>query len=196
MLKVKCILGFIVRFALIGLLTVMVTCFDAQASTNTEELQRKIADISLLKQQLQDRKQQAESALETLLRQQKEIVAEVHVLLKSLNISSFDEAQQHLRLRYDIELLRTITAYRQGFETKIRFYQNGRDKLAYLQQLAEDDTRMITTLSDFQIDALATQISLVINQYLKEAHNIQIDLQNIEMSSGQSVWDTITGNKH
>ena len=71
-------------------------------------------------------------------------------------------------------------------------YQIGSEKLAYLQQLAEDDDKMVKTLNDFQIDALATQISLVISQYLDEAHHIKIDFKNIEAASRQSIWDQVT----
>jgi len=193
--KSKSALGLIARTALTALVLIPAVWFNAQANSNIEELQRKIADITLLKGQLGDRQHQAEAALETLLKQQNDLLAEVHVLIKSFKIKTFQDAQQHLRMRYDMELLGSIAAYRQAFETKIRFYQTGRDKLTYLQQLADDDTKMITTLSDFRIDALATQISLVINQYLKEAHAIQIDPERVEVMSSQSIWEDITDRK-
>ena len=196
MQKTKLASGSIVKFVLIGLLLIASPWFNAQADSNKEELLHKIADIALLKDQLGDRKKQAEAALESILNQQNELLAEAHLLIKSLNIKSYQDAKQHLRLRYDMELLGTIVSYRQAFETKIRFYQNGRDKLNYLQQLAEDDTRMITTLSDFRIDALTTQISLVINQYLEEAHSIQINPHKIEMISSQGIWDGVVSGKY
>lgn len=180
---------------MIALLLTFALQRHAEANSNMEELQRKVADITLLKGQLGDRQQQAETALEALLKQQNELLAEVHVLMKSLSIRSFQDAQEHLRIRYDIQLLGTIAAYCQAFEAKIRLYQTGRDKLTYLQQLADDDAKMIATLNDFHIDALATQISLVINQYLDEAHTIQIDLEKIEIKSSQTIWEAIVGGK-
>jgi hypothetical protein len=193
--KSKSALGLIAKSALTALVLITAVWFNADASSNVEELQRKIADITLLKGQLGDRQQQAEAALEALLKQQNDLLAEVHVLIKSLKIKTFHEAQQHLRMRYDMELLGTIAAYRQAFETKIRFYQTGRGKLTYLKQLADDDAKMIATLSDFRIDALATQISLVINQYLKEAHAIQIDPQHIEVMPSKGIWEDIAEGK-
>ena len=193
--KSKSALGLFAKSALTALVLISAFCFNADADSNIEELQHKVADITLLKGQLGDRQQQAEAALEALLKQQNDLLAEVHVLVKSLKIRTFQDAQQHLRMRYDMELLGTIAAYRQAFESKIRLYQSGRDKLTYLQQLADDDTKMITTLSDFRIDALATQISLVINQYLAEAHAIEIDPQHIETMSSQSIWEDIADGK-
>jgi predicted peptidase len=180
----------IFKIVLIASALMLVPWFQAQAN-NIVELQRKIADITLLKKQLSDRQQQAESALEALLKKRNDLLAEVHVLIGSFKINTFKDAQQNLRLRYDMELLGTIAAYRQAFETKIHLYQTGQDKLVYLQQLAQDDTKMVATLSDFQIDALATQISLVINQYLDEAHNIQIDYQAIASVPPQKIWEEI-----
>jgi hypothetical protein len=168
---------------------------EAAANSGADELQRKIADIALLNHQLEDRMRQAEAALEAVLNQQNSLADEVHLLIKSFNIKSFDDTRLNLRLRNDLELLRTIDAYRRAFEAKIRFYQTGRNKLTYLQQLVEDDARMVATLSDFQIDALTTQVSLVINQYLDDAHSIQIDLQNIDMASAQTIWDAVWSGK-
>jgi hypothetical protein len=181
----------IFKLALIGLVLISIPCCEVQAESNIVELQRKIADITLLKKQLGDRQRQAESALEALLKQHNDLLAEAHILISSFNIRTFEDAQQNLRLRYDMELLGTIGAYRQTFEAKVRMYQTGQDKLVYLQQLALDDTKMVAALSDFQMDALATQISLVINQYLDEAHNIQIDPQAIEPVSSGKIWENI-----
>lgn len=189
--RFNCLAPKIVSLFLTGLIVILVSGYPAWANTTIEDLQRKIADLSLLRQQLGDRQKQAEEALEALLKQQNDLLSEVHLLIKSLNIKTAEEAQNHLRLRYDIDLLKTILAYLNAFEMKIRLFKTGRDKLAYLQQLAEDDTRMITTLSEFQIDALATQISMVINQYLSEAHSIQMDSSKFEMASDRYVWENI-----
>jgi hypothetical protein len=179
----------ILYFALIGWMMLSIPCCEVQANGDIAELQRKIADITLLKKQLGDRQRQAESAIEALLKQDNALTAEARLLISSFKIRSYEDARQNLRLRYDMELLGTIAAFRQAFTEKIRLYQTGQDKLVYLQQLAQDDAKMVSTLNDFQIDALATQISLVINQYLNEAHNIQIDPQAVEPLSSKLIWE-------
>jgi predicted peptidase len=186
----------VLSLALIGWILICSLWFEAQADTSLVEMQHKIADITLLKKQLGDRQQQAESALEALLKHSNDLLAEAHVLISSFKIKTLEDAQQNLRLRYDMQLLGTIAAYRQAFESKIHLYQTGQDKLIYLQQLAQDDTKMVAALNDFQVDALATQISLVINQYISEAHNIQIDTQTIEPVPPQKIWKNITDAKN
>jgi predicted peptidase len=178
----------ILNFALIGWIFLSIPCCEVQANGDIPELRRKIADIVLLRKQLGDRQRQAESAIEALIKQDNALIAEAHLLISSFKIRTFEDARQNQRLRYDMELLGTIAAYRQAFEEKIRLYQTGQDKLVYLQQMAQDDAKMVSALNDFQIDALATQISLVINQYLNEAHTIKIDPQAIEPLSSRQVW--------
>lgn len=167
----------------------------ACAESNAHELQRKIADIGLLKEQLADRIQQAETVLAKLLAQQRNLAAEVRLLHKSYDFKSYQQVRKFDRAHHNIELLRSLTAYAEAFAKKIRFYQSGYDKLTYLHQLAEDDIKMINTMNDFEIDALTTQISLVINTYLREAHVIQIDPEKIELSSPESIWNNIVKGK-
>jgi len=168
---------------------------NAMANQDAEELQRKMADITLLKQQLEDRMQQADSVLSALKAQQKDMEAEIRVLIKSLNIKTYKQAMHHLRVQYNMELLRTIAAYTKEFNARIDFYRTGRDKLTYLHQLAADDVKMISALDNFQIDALTTQISLIVNKYLPKAHLIQIDPKELELASSQSIWNGIYNKK-
>lgn len=169
------------------------TISTAWANAKLSDLERKIADLSLLNQQLKDRMDQATTIRSALAEEQGQLAAEIKVLLKSLHIKSFQRAMQEQRIRYNIELLRTTVTYIQRIDEKMSFYQAGRDRLSYLQSLAQDDIRMIATLSDLKTDALTTQISLVINRYLPDAHTIQIDPDRIDLVTAQSVWESLVG---
>ena len=185
----------IIGYTLVTLFFVLYLTNAAMAESKTNELKRKIADIGLLKNQLADRIQQAETVVAELSSQQRNLATEVRLLHKSYAFKSYKQVTKFDRAHHNIELLRSLTAYADAFTKKIRFYQSGYDKLTYLSQLAQDDIRMINTLNDFQIDALTTQISLVINTYLREAHVIQIDPEKIELASGDSIWKKIIQGK-
>ena len=165
----------------------------ALANSNTRELERKAADITLLMEQLEDRRQQADAVLGELSRLENEIANEVRILKKSYDAAVLDDAMSHPRLVYNIKLMQQLLAYDQALEDKIRFYQSGRDKLTYLHQLVQDDLKMTTTIDDFKIDALTTQISMLVNKYLSEAHIIQLDSQRVTQVSPQQVWNHING---
>jgi len=161
------------------------------ASSKSDELRRKTADITLLQQQLQDRILQAEQIHTALLEQQRQLVDEIHLLRKQHHINELPQAELIPRIHYNIELLRSMMVYIAVFDDKIRYFQTGWDKMSYLLRLIEDDIKMIDTLSDLKIDALMTQISLVINRYMPDAHIIQIDPNKLDPLSAQAVWETI-----
>jgi hypothetical protein len=181
-------------WALALLLTAMAWT-PAAANVKKAELEQKIADIALLQNQLRDRMQQSQAILDALNEQQNLVTGEIQVLVRSLNIKTMAQAQDHLRLRNNLELLRMIHAYMDKLDAKLSFYQSGRERLGYLRKLAEDDIRMIATLSDLKIDALTTQISLMITHYLPEAHIIQIDPQEVPLTSLEQAWKRSTGLK-
>jgi hypothetical protein len=190
-------LAIIIGIALcLGAIPSVAVTSQMPAASKSQQLKQKIADITLLQQQLQDRSKKADTILNELLVQRNDIVSEIRILTKSLNIRSLEQARKHSRIRYNIELLRLLAAYIDEFDTKVQLYRTGFDKLDYLHQLANDDLRMVSTLSDFQIDALTTQISLVINRYMPEAHTIQIDPRHVVKASGQSVWENIVKGKY
>jgi hypothetical protein len=82
----------------------------AAANVKKAELEQKIADIALLQNQLRDRMQQSQAILDALNEQQNLVTGEIQVLVRSLNIKTLAQAQDHLRLRNNLELLRMIHA--------------------------------------------------------------------------------------
>jgi hypothetical protein len=160
----------------------------AAANPKTEELQLKLADISLLRQQLLDRSRQAEQIRQALVGQQSFLVDETSSLCRTQKIKNLKQAQSNRRIHFDLELLRIIESYLDILDKKIRYYQTGNDKLAYLEQSAADDLKMMATLNVLKIDALSTQISLVVNHYLPEAHTILINPAQIEPVAVETVW--------
>lgn len=186
----------VIVWAFVAICSTMAITTPVHANPKLAELEQKIADLTLLHQQLKDRMEQAQAMRGALLEQQNQLISEISLLSKSFKIQSFQQADQHLRVHYNIELLCMILTYMDQLDGKIHFYQAGRERLSYLRRLAEDDIRMIATLNDLKIDALTTQVSLVINRYLPEAHVIQIDPQRIELISAEQVWErAVTGKR-
>jgi hypothetical protein len=186
------------RFLFYYLPLLLVFAFNpiqVSADTKTEELKRKSADIKLLQGQLIERISQVEQIRSSLVDQQRILIDEIYQITKKNQAATITQAEQFPRVRYNIELLRALMAYILNLDQKICYYQTGRDKLDYLQRLIDDDLKMISTLNDLKIDALTTQISLVINRYLPDAHVIQIDMNQIGPSSNQAVWDSIAKQK-
>jgi len=179
---------------ILGILMTLTATLPASANIKIDELNQKIADIALLHQQLVDRSEQVTAIRSALLNQKNSLTAEISILAKSLKITNYSDAQNQLRIRYNLKLLRSITAYLDELDIKSLFYQNGRNKMKYLQKLAEDDVKMISTINDLKIEALVTQISLVVNHYLPQAHVIQIDNDHIIKPTAKTIWQEIMAN--
>ncbi len=158
-------------------------------------LQQKIADLQLLDSELERHISQAEALKTKLVEQRRFLEQELVDLNRLLKLRSLQEAFQKPRFKYDLKLIVTLDAYIEALVKKIDFYQLGRDKVAFLLQLAEDDIRMLSALSDLRIEALTTQISLLINRYLPEAHAIVITPDDLQYSSPQAIWQKITSKR-
>ena len=173
--------------------SLMTTLLPAKVAAQSKagELQARIADLTLLERQLTDRQQEIDALREELGRRRTGLVTEIVQLQKSLAIDSFDKAVQQPRISHNLEILRLIAGFNRALETKWGFYQNGCNRLNFLLQSAQDDLRMVTTLNNLKVDALTTQISLVINGYLPEAHTMQIDPSTLNLPVTRAVWDDI-----
>jgi hypothetical protein len=167
----------------------------AAANSKIAELQQKVADIALLHQELGHRIEQANEMREVFEQQRQLLTDEMTVLKNNCNATNGIPAEDELRIHYNKELLRVIATYTSQLEAKIVFFQTGQDKLTYLQKLACDDIRLIDTLKDLAIDALMTQISLVINTYLTEAHTIQLNPVEILSPVPEETWRTVANTK-
>ena len=80
----------------------------ALANSSTRELERKAADITLLMEQLEDRRQQADAVLGELSHLENEIANEIRILSKSYDTAALDDAMSHPRLVYNIKLTATV----------------------------------------------------------------------------------------
>jgi hypothetical protein len=184
-------LTFNTKWVILTFCILLVCSAPISANDKISELDQKIADITLLDQQLHDRYDQVMLIQADLNKQKKNYEAEISILAKSLQIVSFEGAKQHSRIRYNLELLRTINAYLDELDIKKLFYHSGQSRLQYLKQMAEDDIKMISAVNDMKIEALVTQISLIVSRYLPEAHIIQIDVDNIVKPTSRTIWNTI-----
>jgi hypothetical protein len=163
-----------------------------QAATKAASLQQRLADISLLHSQLQERIASAETLRENLYNEVKNLRAEVLALKKERQLRTFAQGVEIPRIRYNLTLIRELKGYIANFNKKIRFLQIGSDKLYYLYHQTDDDLRIIHTLSDLKIEALLSQIDGVMDAYLPEAHNLLIDLSRIPYETPERIWEEIT----
>ena len=156
--------------------------------SKSNELRRKMAEISLLHDQLTEKKEQAFLIRERLYHQLEEYVSEIKIIIKKKKITTYQNIGRAPRIGFNLKLIAEQIQYRKKFDEKILFYQIGTDKLEYLYQQADDDLKMVNTLNDLKIEALLSQIKKVLEQYITEAHKIIIDHNTFNIIEPEKLW--------
>lgn len=161
------------------------------SEANIPDLQQKMAEISLLQNQLSQRKTNAIEIREKLYGHLSTLGSEVKTIAAQKKITTFKGVQAHPRVLHNLQLYGEIQSYIDQINQKIRYYQIGLDKLDYLYQCADDNLKIINTLTHLKIEAFLTQIDIIIQTYLPEAHRILISLDNLDISDAKTVWNQI-----
>ena len=157
------------------LLVLILFSIDAGANNKGEQLRRSMAEIALLNGQMAQRKADAVSIREALNVKFEEFKNEALQVLTGDKISTQADALDHPRIYYNLLLMAEIKAYISRCSQKIAFYRIACDRLSYLYQQADDDLKIVNTLSDLKIDALIGQTEKILDGYLTDAQTIVID---------------------
>jgi hypothetical protein len=145
------------------------------ANEKGEQLRRTMAEIALLNSQMTQRKADATGIREALSARLEEIKSEALQVLRENKITTPADALENPRVFYNLLLMAEIEAYVGRYTQKIGYYRVACDRLSYLYQQADDDLKIVNTLSDLKIDALVAQTEKILDSYLAEAQTLVID---------------------
>jgi hypothetical protein len=164
----------------------------AAADTKAERLRATMADIALLKGQMAQRKTDAVAIRDALSAQLEAIESEARREWREKGIKTEADALNTPRLFYDLMLMADIQAYIQGYTQKIGYFRVACDRLSYLYQQADDDLKIVSTLSGMKIDALVSQAEKILDSYLPEAQTIVIQPDQLTIDAPEKMWETLT----
>ncbi len=157
------------------------------ANEKGEQLRRGMAEIALLSSQLTQRKDDAVHTRKTLSAKLAEFKNETLQVLGENKIKTQAEALNHPRVYYNLLLMAEIDAYMTRYTEKIGYYRVACDRLGYLYQQADDELKIVSTLSDLKIDALIGQTRKVLDRYFPDAQTIAIDPITLTVKSPKTV---------
>jgi hypothetical protein len=81
--------------------------------------------------------------------------------------------------------------YISGLSEKVQYLDIASEELAFLYQQAEDDLKVLETLSDMKIEKLMSQINQTTHKYQSEANGLSIDVNGIVLSPTEEIWNSI-----
>ncbi len=166
----------------------------AAAGDKSEQLRRTMADISLLSSQMAQRKADAAEIRRALAQRFQDLREEARQEARAKKISTAGQALEQPRILHDLTLMAEIDAYRERYRQMINFYRVAYDRLGYLYQQADDELKMVDTLSDLKIDALLVQAAKVQDSYLPHAQTIVIEPERLTVDPPEAFWPAIAGN--
>lgn len=178
-------------FLFVMICLLMVSPVTVAASTKGELLRQTMADIALLNSQLTQRRADAAGIRDALSARLEEINAEAWREIQQKGIKNEADALAEPRVLYDLMLMAEIQAYILRYTQKIAFYRVACDRLSYLYQQADDDLKIVSTLSDLKIDALISQAEKILNGYLADAQTLVVQLETLTVESPETVWKVL-----
>jgi hypothetical protein len=171
------------------ILVLVLASFPSAAASDDkgQQLRRSMAEIALLNGQMAQRKADAVSIREALTDKTTELKNEALQELKENKINTRIDALKNHRIYYNLLLMAEIGAYINRYTQKIAYYRVACDRLSYLYQQADDDLKIVNTLSDLKIDALIGQTEKILNGYLPAAQTIVIDPATLAVDKPENI---------
>ncbi|WP_319409975.1 hypothetical protein [uncultured Desulfosarcina sp.] len=178
-------------FFFVMALTFLVLPSTVMANNKDEQLRQTMAEISLLNNQMAQRKTDADGIREALSARLEEIKTEASREWREKGINTGAEALKNPRLLYDLMLMAEMQAYIHRYTQKIGYYRVACDRLSYLYQQADDDLKIVSTLSDMKIDALISQAEKILNGYLPDAQTLVIQPDKLTIEAPEKIWENL-----
>jgi len=155
------------------------------------DLTNKMAEISSLRDKVIQRHAQASKLIKQLSQTVVELKEEIKGEKRKLRTPSFQEAIRNPRIDYNIKLIQKILVYTSGLHEKVQFLNIAGEELAFLYRQAEDDLKILETLSDMKIEKLMRHINQTTHKYQSEAKGLSIDVNGIVLSPPEEIWESI-----
>ena len=155
------------------------------------DLTNKMAEISSLRDKVIQRQAQASKLIKQLSQTMVDLKEEIKGEKRKLRITSCQEAIRNPRVDYNIKLIQKILVYISRLNEKIQYLDIASEELAFLYQQAEDDLKILETLSDMKIEKLMGQINQTTHKYQSEANRLVIDCDGIVLTPPEEIWESI-----
>ena len=107
------------------------------------------------------------------------------------------QATDNLRVKYNLLLIQLLQQYISELDTKIETFRDGTENLKFLYRQAEDESKILKTLSDTPVDGLMQEIDRLVEQIEEQIEKDLIEKSGHKTSSPpvDAIWqDICSGN--
>lgn len=188
---------FIIRICLYMALALPFFLTHAMAAGNEKSarLEKAMAEISAMSHQLAQLEAEATDIRGQLISQLDGIESETRREIRQTGRSSPPSGIENPKIFYNMKLMGELQGYIHRYSQKIKDYRLAHSQLRYLYQYADDDLKIIHTLSNIKIDALITQIQNTLVTYANDARALRIHPETIKAEPVEKVWERLRSEK-
>jgi hypothetical protein len=176
-------------------LALLVLPWPAAAADSADLLRGTMADIVLLKEQMDQRKTDAVAIRDALSAKLEAIETEARREWRETGIDTEADVLKNPKLFYDLMLMAEIQAYIDRYRQKTTFYRLAGERLGYLYQQADDALKIVSTLSGMKIDALVSQADEILDGYRPESQTIFIQPDQLIIEAPEKMWNALSKGK-
>ncbi len=163
--------------------------------TKSEIFQQKMQQILAVRDKLSGKRALAASIREKLNEQILALKLEILAKQRAMGIASYEEAVNAPRIYYNIKLIQLLKAYTSKLAERIRYYEDGYDKMYFRYQETDDSFKIIELWGDTKTKRLMTKIDKAINEYQAENKPHMFTNKQIVMDKPLKIWTETTQSK-
>lgn len=109
-----------------------------------------------------------------------------------MGITSYEEAVKAPRIDYNIKLIQQLKAYTSKLAERIRYYEDGYDKMCFRYQETDDNFKIIELWSDTKTKRLMAKIDKAMNEYQAANKPHMFTNKQIVLDKPLKIWTEIT----
>ena len=188
--------------SIVGYLWVLVLVLGSAAAAagavnaaKMELLQQRITAVQVLLERIGDIHKQAVTLQGTLQARAAEYSREIHDEKIDRKLKTFQQAVGVYRVRYNLKLVQQVNAYLGAVSERIEFFQQGREQIDFLYQQAQDDLKMVRTLSDMEIAVFIDRMDRTLAKYTRAADSSLFAIEKIRQEKLEAIWKAVSASK-
>jgi len=176
-------------------LGVCASTFAAVNVAKLDLLQQRIIEIQTLQTRMDEIRSQAVALQGALQGKVDAYAKEIRKEQIDRGLKNYRQAIDVHRVRYNLKLVQQITAYLAAVSERIMYFEEGREQVDFLYQQAQDDLKMVQTLSDMEITSFIDRMDQVLAKYEKAVNSSLFDIEKIKQAELEALWYSISNSK-
>jgi len=176
-------------------LGVCASTFAAVNVAKLDLLQQRIIEIQTLQTRMDEIRSQAVALQGALQGKVDAYTKEIRKEQIDRGLKNYRQATDVHRVRYNLKLVQQITAYLVAVSERITYFEEGREQVDFLYQQAQDDLKMVQTLSDMEITSFVDRMDQVLAKYEKAVNSSLFDIEKIKQAELEALWYSISNSK-